>query len=181
MTPQDRKAFVEVVLGFAELKGKQLSAPALELYWRSLQHWSLNEFRTAAEQLLRTCEFMPLPKHFEDLRKAGRPTAGEAWRWVLSRYPAHRCQVETLDEEHRALIERTVQAIGGWHVIDMCEVEKIHFLERRFAEHYADIQDAEDVREAVPEIAFDRNRLAGPTSASNLLGRMKRDGTGGTR
>ena len=73
MNAIDRKAFCEIVLGFAELKGKQLSAAAIELYWRSMQHWPLEDFRAAAQQLLRTCEFMPTPKDFEDLRRASKP------------------------------------------------------------------------------------------------------------
>ena len=38
MTPDDRKAFAEVVIGLAELKGRKLSSVSIELYWRSLQH-----------------------------------------------------------------------------------------------------------------------------------------------
>ena len=70
MQPSDRKAFLEVVVGFAELKGKQLSAPALELYWNAMQGWTIEDFRKAAAHLLQTCEFMPTPKDFNDLKKA---------------------------------------------------------------------------------------------------------------
>lgn len=179
MKPTDRKAFIEVVLGFAELKGKQLSAPALELYWRALQHWSLDEFRAAAEQLLRTCEFMPLPKDFEDLRKAGRQTAGEAWADVLN-YARHEYSPNGLrfangDEAPRfdPLVVRAVNAIGGFRAIAMADVDSTPFLERRFCEHFESIQDACDVRDAVPEIAYSGHRsLAGPQSARNLLGKI---------
>jgi hypothetical protein len=166
MTPIDRKAFLETVVGFAELKGKQLSAPALELYWRSLQHWDLPDFRAAAEQLLRTCEFMPLPKDFEDLRKAGRLTAGEAWAEVL------RCARKGYDLPDDELTRRAVNAIGGIRTVMMSDVDKTPFLERRFAEHFESIQESMDTREAVPQIAFDRRGITGPTSAANLLGRL---------
>jgi hypothetical protein len=176
MTPADREAFVEIVLGFAELKGRQLSAPALELYWRSLQHWPLPAFRTAAEQLVRTCEFMPGPKDFEDLRKAGRATAGEAWAEVLAhvRANAYRGRVVVVSE----LVDRAVAAIGGYHAIGMCDSDKTHFLEKRFNEAFEDLQNAEDVREAVPAIAYSgssRPRLNGPTKAGELLAKIGHD------
>lgn len=154
-------------MGFAELRGKQLSAPALELYWRALQHWELEEFLEAAEQLLRTCDWMPLPKHFEDLRKAGRPTAGEAW--LAAKSAAGTCYVGGAIGYGNGgtcgdpLIDRVVRAIGGYRAIAMCDNDRLNWLEKSFIEHFESMQDAEDVREAVPMIANTfRPRLAGP-------------------
>lgn len=172
MTPADRKKFVEVVVGFAELKGKQLSAPALELYWRSMQHWDLADFLAAAEQLVRTSEFMPTPKNFEDLRKAGRPTAGESWaKAVAACGTCHSALGYTSGGTcGDPFVDRVVRAIGGYRAIAMCDSDKLHFLERRFAEHFETMQDAEDVREAVPQIAYSGHALSGPRSVRNLLG-----------
>lgn len=168
MTPQDRAAFLEVVVGFAELKGKQLSAPALELYWRAMQHWSLADFRVAAEQLIRTCEFMPTPKDFEDLRKANELTAGEAWADVL-KYVRSGGEDET-DFGDQPRTVAAVRAIGGFRAIAMSRTDQTPFLERRFAEHYDAISDREDVREAVPQIAGpSRARISGPRSIAALV------------
>ena len=155
MRPQDRQPFLEIVLGFAELKGRTLSVPALELYWRAMRHWSIEDFKAAADQLLRTCKWMPEPKDFEDLRKAARPTAGEAWeRARKASGTAIVCgQVTHNGSCGDALIDRAVRAIGGYGVIAMSETSKLPFLERRFAEHYESIQDADEVREALPQIA----------------------------
>lgn len=166
MTPAQRTAFLEVIVGFAELKGKQLSAPALELYWRALQHWDIGDFRRAAEHLARTCEFMPTPKDFEDLRKAGRPTAGEAWATVLE------CARKGHELPEDTLIRRAVAAIGGLNQVAMSETDRTPFLERRFCEHFADLQDTADVRESVPQIATSRTRqLSGPQSARQVIAR----------
>lgn len=154
MIASDRQKFIEIVLGFAELKGKQLSAPALELYWRAMQGWSIEEFQEAAEELLRTCEFMPIPKDFEDLRKAGRDTAGEAWARVIGWCASGAYRDRVMGDP---VIDRAVAALGGYRSIAMHEEEKLHFLERRFAEHFEAMQDAEDTRHAVPQIAFDPN------------------------
>jgi hypothetical protein len=171
MNAGDRVKFLEVVIGFAELKGKQLSAQALELYWRALQHWDLQDFMDAAAALIRTSTYMPLPKDFEDLRKAGRPTSGEAWARA----------VDNCGSCHSALgytnggscgdpfVDRVVRAIGGYKAIAMCDSDKLHFLERRFAEHFETMRDAEDVRADVPQIAFKpRPQINGPRSIGDI-------------
>lgn len=150
MNPADRKAFLEIVIGFAELKGKQLSPAALELYWRAMQDWPIDEFRAAASYLLKTSEFMPTPADFERLRKASRPTAGEAWLRVLDNV---RSSDYRRGQTCGGVIDRAVAALGGYHVVGHCEIDKIGFLERRFAEHYDAMQDVDDTRAAVPQIA----------------------------
>lgn len=154
MNAIDRKPFLEIVIGFAELKGKSLSAPALELYWNAMQAWSLADFQAAANQLLRTCQFMPTPKDFEDLRKAGRETAGEAFanirRWLVYSPTGYTLHPNT----PRALCS-AIRAMGGPNAYAMCDEEKLPFLERRFCEHYDQIMTHEDTREAVPQIAYD--------------------------
>jgi hypothetical protein len=166
MTPSDRQSFIEIVIGFAELKGKQLSAPALELYWNAMQHWTMQDFQQAANHLVRTCEFMPTPRDFESLRKAGRITAGEAWAMVLA-------AVRRSDYDHgiSPLIDRVVGACGGYRLIGQTEVNQTQFIERRFAEHFEVIQDADDTRAAVPQIARtqDALKLSGPQSVAATL------------
>ncbi len=120
-----------------------------------MQKWSIDEFEIAAQHLLTACEFMPTPKDFEDLRKAGRHTSGEAF--INARETARKgwrkktCGVD--------LIDRAVNAIGGYDAIGMCETDKLHFLERRFAEHYESMQDCDEVRQALPAIADLTKRL----------------------
>ena len=170
MNPADRIEFAKVLMGFAELKGKALSKAAVDLYWSTMQDWDIADFKAAAEHLLRTCEFMPVPKDFEDLRKAGRPTAGEAWAKALRHASSSAYRNGPLGDE---TIDAAVRAIGGYVVIAMCDEDKTHFLERRFCELFESIQDADDTREAVPQIAFtnDAKRLSGPQSIKQLLGR----------
>lgn len=151
MNQQDRGKFLEIVIGFAELKGKQLSAPALELYWNAMQAWTIVDFQAAANHLLLNGnDFMPQPHHFEALRKAGRPTAGEAW----SRAVGH-CSSSAYRSggTGNPLIDQCARILGGYQAIAMCDVSTLHFLERRFCEHYETIQDSTDTRESVPEIA----------------------------
>jgi hypothetical protein len=154
MQAHDRRAFLEVVIGFAELKGKQLSAPALELFWNSMQDWTIEEFRTAANILVRTAEFMPTPKDFHDLRKAAHPTAGEAWAAVLRYLPWSGSYLPG-DETPKPdgltpEVEKAVRALGGYRALAMMPSKELTWMERRFADHYADILDAKDRRGEPP-------------------------------
>ncbi len=163
MTPDDRKAFVEVVMGFAELKGKQISAPAIELYWRALQHWALSDFRAAAEHLLRTCQWMPVPKDFEDLRRNAEPTAAEAWDAVF-----HHNGVATARATRAAHIAANGRRLGH---LDL-EREVPH-VQRRFMDIYRELSDVEESRAALPHIENTTIRLRseGPMHVGTLLPR----------
>lgn len=158
MKASDKQEFAKVVLAFAELKGKSLSLPAVDLYWAAMQSWEITDFKAAATHLLKTCEFMPVPKDFEDLIKAGRSTAGEAFAKVIAwaRSGAYRTPALSADGK---FIDRVVHALGGWQVIARCDDDKLSFLERRFTEHFEQMQDSGDVREALPQIADQPNWL----------------------
>lgn len=162
MTPKDKPDFIKQLIGLAAVKpGKDLTPEAYEIWWNAMQDWSLEEFKQAAAHLAKSVEFMPSPYHFEQLRKAGRPTAGEAWEKARK---ACGSAIQYGQVTHNGTcgdptIDAAVRAIGGYGVIAMCDTDKLHFLERRFAEHYESIQDAKDVREAVPQIAQPDRRI----------------------
>lgn len=167
MQPADRAEFARLLTGLAAVKpGKALTPEALEVWWLAMQAWRIEDFRAAAAHLVRSCEFMPSPFQFEALRKAGRPTPGEAWAEALERVRHGRYPSENVH------LERVVSALGGWHALGMTMTEGLPFLERRFAEHFETMQDADDVREAVPQIAMTGARLAGPASVSAQLRRL---------
>lgn len=168
MTDDDKKAFAAVVVGFAELKGKQLSPAAIELYWRAMKHWSKADFVEAAQVLIRTCRYMPEPYDFEQLKLAAGTSAGEAWAKAL-RF-ASGGQYRNGGKSGDPAIDYVVEMLGGWETIGRADMEKIHFIERRFAEHWEDLQTRERARDALPAIAG-RTRLAHiGESLTKLLG-----------
>lgn len=156
MTIDDYEAFCEIVIAFAELKGRKLSAPAIELYWRAMQHWTIEDFRAAAEHLLRTCEWMPLPSHFEALRKSSNPTAAEAWERVLEHCKGRYRDGSGVDDG--GPIDRAVAGIGGYRAIAFHDSEKAHFLQREFAQRMRELEDVDAVRVALPHFAAEPAR-----------------------
>jgi hypothetical protein len=152
MTPTDKPRFIKQLMGLAAIKpGKELTAEAYEIWWQAMQDWPLDEFKQAAAHLAKSVEFMPSPFHFEQLRKAGRPTAGEAWADIRA-MARHSFEGEPTDP----IAARALRALGGLRSVAMCDSDKVHFLERRFADHFEAMQDSEEIRQALPQIAEDR-------------------------
>lgn len=166
MIPSDEPEFVRIVAALAAQKpGKPLTDDAIALFWLSMQDWTIEEFKSAAAHLNKSVEFMPNPYHFEQLRKAGQETAGEAFqraRQILRRlspreYIGH--------QSGDARLDAAIRACGGYEALAMCTTENIGFFERRFAEHFESISDAESVRGALPQLTGGK-RLSGPQAAS---------------
>lgn len=155
MRPDDSARFRNTLTGMFRMYRQEPDGLVLDAYWIALRDWSVEDFEGAARHLMQTAKFMPLPAEFNELRKAGRPTAGEAWADALD--AVRHSQYPTDD----LLLERAVRAIGGWKALGMTTDEGLPFIERRFAEHFESIQDADDIREAVPSITHEQ-RLDGP-------------------
>lgn len=156
MQPSDKPQFLKVLNGMAAMRRVTLIPEVLDLWWACMADWAIEDFKAAAIQVLKTSEFMPQPKDFEDLRKAGRDTAGEAWERVLGHVKSSEWRRRGLDDR----CDKIARMLGGYHVIAQCDESKLHFLERRFCEHFEAIQDADEVRAAVPAIAARPDWLA---------------------
>ncbi|MDE2104103.1 MAG: hypothetical protein KGL39_43095 [Patescibacteria group bacterium] len=155
MRPSDKQGFCKILAGLAAIKpGGKLTPEAYDLWWAAMSGWTIDDFRSAAAHLARSVEFMPSPYHFEQLRKAARPVASEAWLKAIGS-----CRTAYTPQGYRGgtsgdpLIDRAVAAIGGYGAIAMCDQDKAHFLERRFTEIYESISDAEETRAALPDLS----------------------------
>lgn len=169
MQSADRAEFLRILNGLAAIKpNAKLTDDGLDMWWQCMADWSIDEFRSAASHLAKACQFMPLPYDFEQLRKAGRPTAGEAWARALEHVRAGGT-CNTGDD----LLDRTAAALGGWRTLGMTNLDSLHFVERRFCEHFEAMQDATDTREAVPQIAGSK-RLNGPRRFDEIMPELSR-------
>jgi len=112
---------------------------------------------------------MPTPNSFEELRRAGRLTAGEAWGMALEHAKG---QWRKGGGAGDPLVDKVVQFLGGYREIALCDTSKLGFLERRFCEHYDDLETVEATRVAVPELTSDYSkprRLVGDRNGGGKL------------
>ena len=168
MQSTEFQQFKSVMAGMGRVFGADIDGVILDAYWLALRDWPLDEFQAAASHLLANSQFMPKPADFTALRKAGQPTAGEAFqkaREILKRlYPREYSGHQSGDPR----LDAAIRACGGYEALAMCTSENIGFFERRFAEHYESITDAESVRGALPNLTGGA-RLTGPASAREAL------------
>lgn len=155
MQHSDRTEFLKVLNGLAAMKGKPLAVEALDLWWLSMQKWSLADFKAAAAHLVTSCQFMPTPYDFAQLKKAGELTAGEAWAEAIAYCSGKRKDVPT------GRVARAARAVGGFHAIGHANIEtSLPHIERRFKEAYEELADVEETREALPQVATSKDLLA---------------------
>jgi hypothetical protein len=170
MQPTEFQRFKSIMAGMGRMFGTDMDGVILDAYWLALKSWPIDEFEAAAGHLMATAEFMPKPAAFTNLRKAGQPTPAEA-------FAKARQILRTLNPREfighnsgDAKLDLALRSVGGYEALGMCTTENIGYFERRFAEAYEGISDAEATRQAVPRIAG-TSRLTGPTSFAALASR----------
>lgn len=165
MLPTDKPKFVEVLMGLAAIRGKELTKEAINLWWASMSRWSIEDFTGAASHLVSASQFMPTPYDFDQLRKAGEPTASEAWTEAFEACRDWR-NPEALPNGR---ISRAAAAVGGFRAIAMCDTERdLPHVQRRFLEAYEELSDVESVRDALPD--FTAKQLTRKTNGFAQIG-----------
>lgn len=156
MQSADKRKFLEILNGMAALKpGKPLTPNAIELFWNSMQHWSLAEFQAASNELMRSVEFMPNPFHFEALRKKASELAPmEAWTEATNRSANRRLFAMPEDR-----ITRAVVCVGGYERLAMADIEReLPHIQRRFLDAYEQMVESDGAQAALPNLS-DRKDL----------------------
>jgi len=164
----DFESFVEILVGLAEIRGRELSKPAIKIFFRAMQHWEIGLFRQVAEHLLRTTDRFPQPSDFENLRSAWLNTTAEAWSRALAFSKtcyAPNGHVERAIGDY--VIDTAVRCIGGYAAIASCRTDQLHWLEKRFAERLVELQDVVSTRVALPVVA-ESFRLTTQTATNGL-------------
>ncbi len=163
MIDADKPEFAKVLIGFAELKGKQLSKPAVELYWCAMQHWEIQDFQAAAVQLLRSCAFMPTPFDFEQLRQAAAGALpDEAWMQLL----------ENHGECSDPIGAKALRSLGGWQVVGFVDMTRLPWLKERFREAYENFHESQT---AVAALGHESGSQVGAFQPAQLLTRIDAD------
>lgn len=147
MHPEDKPEFVRILTGIADMKRVAMTKEAFEMWWVAMRDWSIAEFREAAGYLLTSCEFMPQPYDFTQLRRSQEPTADEGWQLALKHAESGQWRKGPSGDER---VDAAVQLLGGYHTIAMTDTVKLNWVEKRFREAYEDSRDTAESRAALP-------------------------------
>lgn len=150
MQASDKAEFVRVLTGLAAIKRVDMTKEAYEMWWLSMREWDITEFREAASHLIKTCEWMPSPYDFDQLKRLERPSANEAWEMAITHSNGHWRKNRSCGDHN---IDSVVSTMGGYQALAMCEIDKLGFLERRFLSTYNDFSDSHAARAALPYLS----------------------------
>jgi hypothetical protein len=139
MNASDKPEFARIIAALSAVKpGKELTRDALELYFSALEDWTIADFKAAASHLMKTCEFMPNPFHFEQLRKKNELTKHEAWEVAFER-------IKRGGNQPDDKISKAIRQVGGYYQLGMTPMDQMPFVAKRFQEAYESINDVESV------------------------------------
>ena len=159
MLPTDREMFVRVLNGLAAIRRVELTKEAVEMWWGAMRHWQIEAFKIAAEQLLRTCQFMPTPYDFEQLALAEWPTAAEAWLGY-----------DGDDQDVLQIIDQCEAMVFGDLRRGLVQNDEMPWRQKRWIEAYNEMIEARKTRCAAEPML----RLNGNTK--RIIGGLKRIG-----
>lgn len=125
MDASDRKQFVRIITGLADVYGRELSPFALEVYWETLAELPIDAIDRAAMSCAKGGRFMPTPA---DLRAAAgiaspKDRAQLAWETVR-RHIGRIGGYASVDFEDRAT-NATIRGLGGWVNLTARETEEL--------------------------------------------------------
>jgi hypothetical protein len=139
MNATDKQEFARILTGLSLIKpGKELTKDALAIYFAALEDWSIEDFKAAANHLAKTCEFMPNPYHFEQLRKKNESTKHEAWEAAFER-------IKRGGNHPDDKISKAIRQVGGYYQLGMTPLDQMPFVAKRFQDAYESIGECESV------------------------------------
>jgi len=65
MQSQEKPEFFEILAGLSEIFDKVLSKPTLEIYWNALKEYTIDDFKKATNNIVRTYKYASFPKPAE--------------------------------------------------------------------------------------------------------------------
>jgi phosphoglycolate phosphatase-like HAD superfamily hydrolase len=139
MKEQDRTEFVRIMNGTAVVYGSSLTPEALGIWWNAFHEWTLDQFREGMSAAVTRTAFMPRPADVFDIRRAARPTAGEAW--------------EIAGQGRDELADRALSIATQGRYFGHIDFEEHQWIQKRFLQVYDDLLDVEQSREVARQLA----------------------------
>lgn len=134
----DRERFVKTLLGLAEAFGREISSPAIGVYYAALRDLADDEWTRAVERCATTSQRMPAPAELRAL--AGEHTAAEraiaAWMEATAAARSVGSYRSVAFED--AAINAAIRSMGGWERFCAADADELERFERpRFLAAYA--------------------------------------------
>ena len=138
MIPSEKAEFSKLLSGVAELYGKGISVPLLELYWCALDKYDFTDVRHAIGQHTvnpDVGQFMPKPADVvRYIEGKSQEKALFAWQKVVNAMKTVGAYQSIRFDDH--LIHHIIDEMGGWVTLCHSDESKLPFIYQDFSRRY---------------------------------------------
>lgn len=142
MKQDDKDIFGQMMTGIAEIYGKKLSAPLLEIYWHLLTKYSLSQIKSALEKHMLNPDagqFMPKPADIIRYLDGDKQTqALQAWTKVINAIKSVGAYSSVAFDD--PLIHVVIIEMGGWISLCHTNLDQLNFKFHEFNKRYSALQ-----------------------------------------
>jgi hypothetical protein len=143
---KDKIRFAQVMASLSEVfdPGRDISALKTEIYFKVLEKFRIEEIEKAASILIGTRTLASFPKPAEIIGlmqpKDVEPRIDklEAWGMVMSGL-----EMDRVPNDYG--IQKAIRRLGGWDYLKGKSYDELHWLEKRFIEHYEQIDRGDEL------------------------------------
>ena len=149
MDKKDGNEFGKIMMVLSETFigiDKKISKNLIEVYFRSLSSFDIEQIKQAANELMTTWEnnYLPKPAHFiKIIDGSQQDNSLLAWENVLNEIASKGIRSANFDQN----TTRAINACGGIEAIGLCDIDKLDFKKRAFIENYKVINKTESRKE----------------------------------
>lgn len=142
---KDKIRFAQVMAALGEVfdSGRETSALKTEIYFKALEKFSIEGIEQACSMLIgsRTTASFPKPAEIIACMKPKNIESQidklEAWGMVMSGL-----EMDRVPNDY--LIQQAIRRVGGWDYLKGKTYDDLHWIEKRFIEHYEQIEGKDD-------------------------------------
>ena len=135
---QDKKKFLEMMTGFCEIHGKELSENALKLYIKAVENFDDELVFDAMNRFMLGSSFFPKPHDIIELIQGKTSDAPLlAWQSVIEAIAEHGAYQSVRFEDGR--IGRAIALMGGWPALCSTDTKDMVWRQKDFERIYTSL------------------------------------------
>lgn len=137
---KNKKRFAEMMSTLSVLFDKDMPEMLRQIYWKVLSQYSDEDVEMAVKQVIASCKFFPKPSEIIQFIKSRQieekqANALESWGMVMS-------GLECGKIPNDGRIQEAIRRLGGWTWLQDKGYDDLHWLEKRFIEHFDQIVES---------------------------------------
>ena len=137
---KNRKRFAEMMATLGTTFEKDISETLTKIYWEVLKKYDDDSVEIAFNEVMASCKFFPKPSEIIQFIKsrqieAKQANALESWGMVMS-------GLECGKIPNDGRIQEAIRRLGGWTWLQDKGYDDLHWLEKRFIEHFEQIVES---------------------------------------